>query len=320
MKFVIKFLVIFLCFSCTQKPALVINQSKNFYAKNSQVGKKKSSNNFSNNSSLGEIKSANQIVLKDEDTLHSVAKKYQVNQQDLISLNSLKPPYILKGGSVLKIPAPRIPQYHEVKSGETLYAISRIYNMKIDKLIETNDLKEPYSLKSGQQIKISKIENIQVQNSTENKSEKSASKLEDKAKKSENVIEKVSDKFFAGQFSWPIRGTIISKFGPKQGGLYNDGINIKAKEGVEVKSSESGVVAYVGNELKGYGNLIIIKHSGGWITAYAHLQKTLVKRGQKIAKGEKIATVGSTGNVTSAQLYFGLRKGRDAVNPQNYLR
>ena len=78
-------------------------------------------------------------------------------------------------------------------------------------------------------------------------------------------------------------------------------------------------MAYVGNELKGYGNLIIIKHSGGWITAYAHLSKTLVKRGQKVVKGDQIAEVGSTGNVNSPQLYFGLRKGRDSVNPENYL-
>jgi murein DD-endopeptidase MepM/ murein hydrolase activator NlpD len=79
-------------------------------------------------------------------------------------------------------------------------------------------------------------------------------------------------------------------------------------------------VAYVGNELKGYGNLLIIKHSGGWITAYAHLSKTAVKRGQKVNKLDTIAEVGSTGNVSSPQLYFGLRKGRDAVNPENYLR
>ena len=291
----------------------------------------KSSKNLSNNFSESEIKSESKIVLKDDDNLRSVAKKYQVSQQDLISLNGLKPPYILKSGSVLKIPNPKISQYHQVKSGETLYAISRIYNMKIDKLIEINDLKEPYGVKAGQQIKITQIEKVapikSAQNS-ENKDKQPSSPPQNKENLSKKSSEKISDKIadgisenlFSGQFSWPIRGSIISKFGPKSGGLYNDGINIKAKEGAEVKSSQSGFVAYVGNELKGYGNLIIIKHSDGWITAYAHLQKTFVKRGQKIAKEEKIATVGATGNVNSAQLYFGLRKGRDAVNPQNYLK
>ena len=329
MKFVIKFLMIFLCFSCSQKPALVLNKSKNFYSKNSQISKKKSFKSSSDNFSANEIKSESKIVLKNNDNLHNVAKKYQVSQQDLISLNGLKPPYILKGGSVLKIPNPKIPQYHEVKSGETLYAISRIYNMKIDKLIEINDLKEPYGVKVGQQIKITKIENIEpikpeLAKNSENKNEQLKTLPPNKEilskKESEKISDKLSDKFFFGQFSWPIRGSIISKFGPKSGGLYNDGINIRAKEGVEVKASQSGSVAYVGNELKGYGNLVIIKHSNGWITAYAHLQKTFVKRGQKIAKEEKIATVGATGNVASPQLYFGLRKGRDAVNPQNYLK
>ena len=79
-------------------------------------------------------------------------------------------------------------------------------------------------------------------------------------------------------------------------------------------------MAYVGNELKGYGNLIIIKHSGGWITAYAHLNSFDVKRGQKVAQSAQIGTVGITGNVSEAQLYFSLRKGRDALNPQNYLK
>ena len=121
-------------------------------------------------------------------------------------------------------------------------------------------------------------------------------------------------------FSWPVRGAVISKFGPKKGGLYNDGINIKAREGASVGSAEDGVVAYVGNELKGYGNLVIIKHSQGWITAYAHLKEFNVKRGQKILKSQKIGLVGSTGSVSFPQLYFGLRKGREALNPQNYLK
>ena len=102
-------------------------------------------------------------------------------------------------------------------------------------------------------------------------------------------------------------------------GLYNDGINIKASEGQAVGASEDGIVAYVGNELKGYGNLVIIKHSGGWISAYAHLKNSLVARGQKINKGQKIGNVGNSGKVKFPQLYFGLRRGRDAVNPESYL-
>ena len=139
----------------------------------------------------------------------------------------------------------------------------------------------------------------------------------EKSNDSPGFIEIALDKM--NHFSWPIRGEVISKFGPKSGGLYNDGMNIQAAQGDAVRAAEEGVVSYAGNELKGYGNLIIIKHSGGWITAYAHLSKISVKRGQKVLKLAKIGEVGSTGNVTSPQLYFALRKGRDAVNPENYL-
>ncbi len=133
-----------------------------------------------------------------------------------------------------------------------------------------------------------------------------------------NSIKKIANK--NNEFCWPVRGTVISKFGPKSAGLFNDGINIQAQQGQSVVASEDGIVAYVGDELKGYGNLVIIKHAGGWISAYAHLKNYGVELGQKISKGQKIGLVGNTGKVKSPQLYFGLRKGRDAVNPENYLK
>ena len=323
MKFSAKFLLILVCFfagfSCSQKPAQIVNRGKNIYNKNNELGRKKyrEVKEVRDVKTVEKIKSeglkSNQVEVVSDDTLYSISKEYQVTVHDLIKYNNLTPPYQLKSGTILKIPAPK---YHEVKSGETLYAISRTYNMKIDQLIEMNDLKEPYGVKVGDKIRISKMENLAPQFRIT-----SAEKPEEKESKKSGevgIVDKVLDKF--NHFSWPVRGSIISKFGPKSGGLYNDGINIKAKEGAVVKASEDGVVAYVGNELKGYGNLVIIKHGGGWITAYAHLGNSTVKRAQKITKGEKIGTVGSSGNVTSPQLYFGLRKGRDAVNPENYLK
>ena len=121
-------------------------------------------------------------------------------------------------------------------------------------------------------------------------------------------------------FQWPVRGRVVSGFGAKAKGLRNDGINIAAKRGSPVRAAENGVVAYAGNELRGFGNLLLLKHSGGWITAYAHNDKLLVKRGQKIKKGQNIATVGSTGNVRTPQLHFELRKGKRARDPKKYLR
>ena len=121
------------------------------------------------------------------------------------------------------------------------------------------------------------------------------------------------------KFDWPVKGTIISGYGNLGSGRKNDGINIKAALGTNVKAADSGTIAYAGNELKGFGNLILIKHSDGWITAYAHNDRLFVKKGQKVSRGEKIATVGSTGSVTTPQLHFEVRSGKKAVNPRPYL-
>ena len=118
---------------------------------------------------------------------------------------------------------------------------------------------------------------------------------------------------------WPVQGKVISKFGSLGNGRNNDGINIQAAQGSTVRSADAGTVVYAGNELKGFGNLILVRHSGGWITAYAHNQKLLVKKGQKVKRGEKIATVGATGGVNKPQLHFEVRAGKKAVNPLQYL-
>ena len=123
----------------------------------------------------------------------------------------------------------------------------------------------------------------------------------------------------SGQFGWPVAGKIIARFGPAASGTHNDGINIAAPLGTAVGASEDGVVAYAGNELRGFGNLLLVRHQGGWMTAYAHNGELLVKRGDRVRRGQTIARVGRTGNVTSPQLHFEVRKGTDAVDPLKYL-
>ena len=108
-------------------------------------------------------------------------------------------------------------------------------------------------------------------------------------------------------------------FGPKPTGQQNDGINIAVPEGTPVKASEDGVVAYAGNELRGFGNLVLIRHADGWIRAYAHNDELLVRGGQIVRKGQDIATVVSSGGVGEPQLHFQMRKGKEAVDPRKYL-
>jgi murein DD-endopeptidase MepM/ murein hydrolase activator NlpD len=122
-----------------------------------------------------------------------------------------------------------------------------------------------------------------------------------------------------GSFLWPIRGHVVEGFGTGPEGTHNDGINIAAPRGAAIEATDGGVVAYTGNELRGYGNLILIKHPQGWISAYAHCDLILVKPGQKVARGQVIARVGSTGNVGEPQLHFELRRGKKPVDPREYL-
>lgn len=122
-----------------------------------------------------------------------------------------------------------------------------------------------------------------------------------------------------GKFIWPIEGKIISPFGRRNSGVHNDGINIAADPGTPVKAADSGVVVYGGNELVAYGNLLLVRHSSGYVTAYAHNKKLLVKRGDSVRQGQTIALVGSTGDVDRPQLHFEIRKGDRAIDPNRHL-
>ncbi len=122
-----------------------------------------------------------------------------------------------------------------------------------------------------------------------------------------------------GQFLWPAQGRLLSGFGTKPGGQHNDGINIEVAQGTPVRAAEGGTVIYAGNELKGYGNLLLIRHAGGWVTAYAHNEELLVRRGARVSRGQVIARAGSTGGVPSPQVHFEIRRGREAVDPMRYL-
>src|SRR6185437_5440884 len=120
-------------------------------------------------------------------------------------------------------------------------------------------------------------------------------------------------------FRWPVRGKVIAAYGAKTNGKSNDGINLAVPEGTPVKAADDGVVAYSGNELKGYGNLVLIRHANGYVTAYAHASELLVKRGDTIKRGQVIAKSGQSGEVQSPQLHFEIRKGSSPVDPLQFL-
>lgn len=118
---------------------------------------------------------------------------------------------------------------------------------------------------------------------------------------------------------WPVRGRVIAEFGQRSDGTHNDGINLAVPLGSEVHAAEGGVVAYAGSELKGYGNLILVRHDNGWVTAYAHNDEMMVKRGDKVHRGQVIAKAGKTGTVDQPQLHFELRQGAKPVDPTPFM-
>ena len=296
------------------------------------------------------ISSSNYHESREGDTLYSISRVYDMKVNDLIALNNLKFPYSIYPGDKIKVVRDKNKKSEssekniannkndnnkiveknlqsasetKVKNAKNGLKVSQEIDKEINEKKNSKEI-EKYGLKPSEvrAMEISKKGNFADSKTAQNiinptKNEIVETKLSINKPIDKDSIKKIANK--TNRFSWPVRGQVISKFGPKSAGLYNDGINIRAPEGQAVSASEDGIVAYVGNELKGYGNLVIIKHSGGWISAYAHLKNSSVDRGQKINKGQKIGNVGNSGKVKFPQLYFGLRRGRDAVNPENYL-
>ncbi len=122
-----------------------------------------------------------------------------------------------------------------------------------------------------------------------------------------------------GGFIWPVNGRVLSSFGAKASALHNDGLNIAAPMGAPVRAADNGVVAYAGNKIRGFGNMLLIKHAGGLITAYAHADKLLVARGDVVSRGQVVARVGKTGDIDAPQLHFEVRQGSQAVDPRKFL-
>lgn len=330
------------------------------------------------------ILSGEEVVVERGDTLYALARRSGTSVNDLAKLNNLKEPYTLSVGQKLKLrvakpvekPIPnviseeKIKQIKEEKSktvaketikptstkrvdlqeitvskGDTLYSLSRKYEIPVNDLAVMNKLSAPFTLSVGQNLKVPKLDNVQkksavvVKKSVSQKTDKKitpaktviakqttekqpSTKVQDKTKakpKTKNTSAKIVARS-SSKFSWPVRGTILSGYGPKNGGLVNDGINISAPLNTVVKASENGVVAYAGNEVKGMGNLIIIQHSDGWMTVYAHLNSMDVRRGARVNVGQPIGKIGKTGKVDKPQLHFEIRKGTKSYNPTNYLK
>jgi len=228
---------------------------------------------------------------------------------------------------------------HVVAPGETLHSIARLYGKSVLLIAKANNIRSDTMLKVGDRIAIPDVhgkpaaapaapaQRAEARPAAPSGAAVAAAESPHSARLAAPVAPAVQETSVktaepAGQmpsFRWPVRGRVIAGFGPKPNGLQNDGINLAVPEGTPVKAAEDGVVAYAGNELKGYGNLVLVRHSNGFVTAYAHASELLVKRGDQVKRGQVIARSGQSGTVTSPQLHFEIRKGATPVDPAQYL-
>ncbi len=268
-------------------------------------------------------------IVRRFETVTSIARKRNVDIHGLVKMNDLQAPYTLRENQRLQLPYPQKAQPHwarrkiVAKKIEPIKKIEPLLPLKekaktiepLLPLVKKPTLKKPSPNREAHRETQKTFKDIfqvpppqkpQLVHTAKTPSQKRVSQKEPKLA-------------LISKFSWPLRGRILAKYGKKSGGLRNDGVNIAAKKGTPIKAAEQGHVVYVGNALKGYGKLILIRHRGGWITTYAHCDRTFISKGDPVKKGQKIATVGSTGNVKKSQLHFEVRKKTRTVDPLRYL-
>ena len=293
------------------------------------------------------------------ETVESLARKHRVPAAAIMQTNGFREGAVLRPGQRVVIPryvaggatpAPQVAaappaaklahgagNIHIVEPGETLTAIAHKYGVPLAALAQANNIKPYAKVSMGDRLTIpgnhhapqhlaqaavpqvaqprtvvaakgaaAPVESAQIVTPEP----RAAAEAPGKAPEAVGSLP---------SFRWPVKGRIIAGFGPRPNGGQNDGINLAVPEGTPIKAADDGVVAYAGNELKGYGNLVLIRHPNGFVSAYANASELLVKRGDTIKRGQVIAHAGQTGNVTSPQLHFEIRKGSTPVDPIKYL-
>src|SRR5262245_4291549 len=237
---------------------------------------------------------------------------------------------------------------HVVGPGESLTSIGRLYGKTRQELAQANDIEPSAVVRAGQRLTIPGVRQADIKLASHAPAHEpaaqpapakpsatatapatpAASQPVASARLATPATENPEPKTASAtaeltgsvpSFRWPVRGRVIAGYGAKVNGAANDGINLSVPEGTSVKAAEDGVVAYAGNELKGYGNLVLVRHANGFVTAYAHASEIKVKRGDQVKRGQVVALAGQTGNVNSPQLHFEIRKGSTPIDPSQYL-
>jgi len=248
-------------------------------------------------------------TVKQGDSLYNIARQHKVQVAELQQVNGITDPRKVKPGVVLKVPgegrtvgalqptaaqpsAPAGPSMHADEGGRA-------------------PASRPTIINGSPRVAAAKPETA-----TDAEPDAGAAPKADGHDKVASAATSVGAAAAGtGKLRWPAKGKIIAGFGPRSDGSHNDGINVAVPMGTDIHAAESGSVAYAGNELKGYGNLVLVRHDNGWVTAYAHAETMLVKRGDKVRRGQVIAKAGKSGTVDQPQVHFELRQGSKPVDP-----
>ncbi len=243
------------------------------------------------------------IFAKKGETIYSIANTYGLSPNDIILQNNLEKNINLNENQKIFLPYPLM---HRVIEGDSIYSLSIQYAVNQSDIVSLNKLSKPYELKEFDNIKIPLEKDYSVIG-LENKTKINIKKFSNILKNSVQALHK--------EFIWPVDGKIISEFGPSAGGKrHNDGVDIKIVKNTEIRASADGKVAFIGSNIKSFGNMILIKHSKELISAYSKVDRVLVSDGDFIKRGEIIA-ITNKGNI----LNFQIRKSRNPIDPRKFI-
>ena len=259
-----------------------------------------------------QIPSKQQYHIQKGDSLSLLSRRFGVSIHELASMNNLKKPYILRAGAYLYYPSYHIP----LKTPEP--PVSKPNAKQAISLVTLNDI-EAITIKPIAPITSSST--LSTQNDVNNISGQTQNTIITTSQPTKNIDIAIKNALpkRSGSFLWPVKGKIIKKFGTTQDGFASDGISIAVPKGTNVKATEHGVVAYSGSAVKGFGKLILIKHEGGFVSAYGYNDENLVEKGQNVKKGDIIAITGSSGYAEKPSLHFQIRQHRKIINPEQVL-
>lgn len=276
-----------------------------------------------------------EYTVRSGDTIYSIAWRYELDHKQLAEWNNLDTPDFIRPGQRLRMQKPRNQHAYvpvedtpdeqtvimvarenvrliEVKNGDTLYSLAKDNNLTVEQLAKMNALEAPYHLAPGRKLRV--IETVEVPQKTAHTGGQSG---ESKSTLGSTIVAKKPFKSKGKiKWSWPVQGKLIGKFNSRK--IDAKGIDIKAAMGTPVKAAAEGRVVYSGNGLINYGNLVIIKHSAVYLSAYAHNKTLLVKEGQEVKAGQLIAKLGNSG-AESPRLHFEIRHKGKPVDPLRYL-